>query len=248
MRKPAWRARWSRSCAGAATSRSSTARWPTASATTGHGQAKPPPATWPTAAPSRASSAAGRAQALHERLVAGAVHGAHERRVLDALLEAAVRQPEAVYAGLAGDVEGLHELVALADLHRDLCRLGQVEHELLALLPHGTEGGRGGVRRRRRWRRRWRRSVSATAASTAASAARRAPLRAHAGPDPNLAGPRGSGLAVVLEASGGGKDDREVIAGGVGVRGVGGIGVECLRRAGIRCDRVIRARPVPVPG
>ena len=46
MRKQAWRTPWSRSCAVAGTSRSSTARWPTASATTGHGPARPPPATW----------------------------------------------------------------------------------------------------------------------------------------------------------------------------------------------------------
>src|SRR5205823_10620864 len=145
-------------------------------------------------------------------LVAGAVNGAHERRVLHALLEAAVREPEAVDARLAGDVEGLHELVALADLHRDLGRLGQVEHELLALLSHGAEGGRGGVRRRRRWRRRWRRSVSATAASTAASPTGSGQGRAHAGAHLHLAVHGGVDDAVVLEAARGWEDDGERVA------------------------------------
>ncbi len=51
----------------AATSRSPTARWPRASATTGPGPARPPPATSPRAAPTRRSSAAGPAPAPRSR-------------------------------------------------------------------------------------------------------------------------------------------------------------------------------------
>src|SRR5438067_2159864 len=56
---PAWPKRSSRSCAGAATSRSSTAPSRTANATTGPGRARRRRATSPRAVPRRASSAAG---------------------------------------------------------------------------------------------------------------------------------------------------------------------------------------------